>query len=96
MYFSCLAIYADVIIYSFDSWEAICYVVHVYLEDVLGHLESKWHVKEAVTSLVCTKCGDIGRRGFQVNAQNTTLALSLEKTVALLSLGDMSSRVGAL
>ena len=46
------AIYADVIMYCNDSWKSICYFVHAYLEDVWGHLESKWHVKELVTSHV--------------------------------------------
>ena len=62
MFFGCFAVYADVIMYSDDSWEAIGYVFHAHLKDVLGHIESKWHVKETVTSLVSIKCCKVGRR----------------------------------
>ena len=47
-----VCIYADVIMFSYDSWEVISYVVHAHLEDILGHLQSKLHAKEAVVFLV--------------------------------------------
>ena len=60
MFFGCFAIYANVIMYSYDSWEDIGYVIHVHLEDGLRHLESKLHVEEAVASLISVKYCEIG------------------------------------
>ena len=38
MLFRCMAIIANVIVYSKDAWESFCDVVHMHLEDVLAHL----------------------------------------------------------
>ena len=35
-----------------DTRKAVCHLVHAHLEDILGHLKTKWHVQEPVHSMV--------------------------------------------
>ena len=46
------AIDAYIIMDHNDIGEAVCHLVHVHLENVLGHLKNNWHAQEPVSSTV--------------------------------------------
>ena len=34
-------------------------LVCLHLEDILAHLQSKWHVQESASALACNRCGEV-------------------------------------
>ena len=79
------AIYAYIIMYGNYAGKTMCCLVHLHLEDVLGHLQTEWHVQETVTATMGILLGQVGRFLIKVYAQEASLASSLLKQVAPLS-----------
>ena len=42
-----------------NAREAVCYLVHVHLEDILGHLQTKGHTQEPIPAIVGVKGGQV-------------------------------------
>ena len=53
------------------------YLVHVHLEDVLGHLQTEWHVQEPVPATVGVKGVQVGGFLIKVYTPKTSFACSL-------------------
>ena len=47
-----IAVYAHIIMYGNNAGEIVCYLVHVHLKDLLGHLQTERHVQEPVPAMV--------------------------------------------
>ena len=50
---------ADITIDGYDTRKMVSDVIHVYLEDVLAHLQAKGQVQEPVPSFVSVECCQI-------------------------------------
>ena len=68
-----------------NAREMVHYLVHTYLNDVLGHLQTKEHVQKSVPAMVSVECGQVGGFLIEVYAPEPSLASSLLKQVASLS-----------
>ena len=63
-----MAIYAYIIMNGNNANGRVCYLVHAHLKDVLGHLQTEWHVQEVVPAMVGIECGQVGRLLIKVYA----------------------------
>ena len=52
-----MAVDAYIIMNGNYSWKTVCYLVHSHLKDVLGHLQSEWHVQEPVSTMMHVESG---------------------------------------
>ena len=52
-FFLAFFIYINVVKDPDHAWTSLEYVIHVHLEIVLANLQSKWHLKESETTLMC-------------------------------------------
>ena len=52
-----MAVYVYIIMDNNYAGETVCCLVYVHLKDSLGHLQTKWHVQETVTTTMGIKCG---------------------------------------
>ena len=73
------AVDAYIVFNGDNAREKVCYLVHAYLKDVLGHLQADRHAQELVPAMMCVKSGQVGR------LLKPSFASSLLKHVALLS-----------
>ena len=55
MFLRSVAIDAYIIMNGGNAGEMVCYLVHVHLKDILGHLQAKRHAQEPVPAMMCVK-----------------------------------------
>ena len=80
-----MAVYTYIIMNGNNTSEMVCFLVHAHLKDILGHLQTKWHVQEAVTAMMGIEHGQVGRFLIKVFSPEASLVSSLLKKVAPLS-----------
>ena len=68
-----MAMYAYIVMYSNNTGETVCCLVHVHLKDILGHVQIEWHVQE----MVGTECHQVERFLIKVDAPETILSIQL-------------------
>ena len=57
--FGGMALYTYIIKDGDNAQETVHYLVHVHLEDILGHLQAEWHVQKPVPATVGVKGGQV-------------------------------------
>ena len=67
----------DIIFNGDDASKMVCNLVHVHLEDVLGHLQAERHAQDCVPVMVGDKCGEVGRFLIEVDAPEAILSIQL-------------------
>ena len=55
-----MAIDTYIVMNGDNARKTVCYLVHVHLKDVLGHLHTEWHAQEPVPAMMSVKCGQVG------------------------------------
>ena len=54
-----MAIYTYIIFNDDYAWETVCFLFHLHLKDVLGHLQSKWHMQEPIPTMMHLEHGEV-------------------------------------
>ena len=54
-----MAIEAYIIMYGNYAREMVCYLVHVHLGDVMGHLHAKRHMQELIPATMGIESGQV-------------------------------------
>ena len=60
-----------------NAREMVCYLVHVLLYDVLGHLQAKRHAQELVPATMHVKSSQVARLLIKVDAPEAVLSTEL-------------------
>ena len=71
------AVNTYIIVYHGYAREMVCCLVHLHLKDILGHLQTKWHMQELVPTMMGIKCGQVQRLLIEVNAPEAVLSIWL-------------------
>ena len=56
-----ITIDAYIIMYDEYAREIVCCLVHSHLKDVLGHLQTEWHMQKPVSAMMHPESGQIQR-----------------------------------
>ena len=72
-----MAIYAYIVMYGDNAGEMVCCLVHAYLKDVLGDLQTEWHVQEMVPAMMGVERGQVARFLIEVYAPEVILSIQL-------------------
>ena len=90
MLFRDTAVYAYIIMNGNNPGEMVCCLVHAHLKDILGHLQTEWHVEEVVPAMVGVEHGQLGRLLIEVYAPEAILCFQLaEAGSTTLSMRDL-------
>ena len=54
-----MTIYAYIIMNDNYAQQMVCCLVHLHLKDVLGHLQSEWHMQETIPTMMHIKLGEV-------------------------------------
>ena len=54
-----MAKYTYIIMNGNNAGQAVCCLVHLHLKDILGHLQTKWHIWEPIPSMMGIKGGQV-------------------------------------
>ena len=72
-----MAVYTYIIMYGDYAREMVCCLVHAHLKDILGHLQTKWHVQETVPAMMSIKHSQLGRFLIEVYAPEAVFHVQL-------------------
>ena len=70
-----MAVYTYIIMYGDYAREMVCCLVHAHLKDILGHLQTKWHVQEAIPAMMGIEHGQVGRFLIKVFSPEAFLSI---------------------
>ena len=54
-----MALAAYIVMYHNNAGEMVCCLIHLHLTDILGHVQTKWHMQEIVSATMGVKSGQI-------------------------------------
>ena len=72
-----MAIYTYIVMYGDFARETGSFLVYAHLKDVLGHLQTKWHVQEMVPAILDIKHGQVERFLIEMYASEVILNIQL-------------------
>ena len=79
MLLSGMAIYASIIMNGNNARQTVCCLVHPYLKDIMGHLQTEKHAQEVVPAMMGIECGQVGRFLIELYAPEAVLSIQLNE-----------------